>query len=192
MHAFDFIVLLFSFVYAAAVAQVLGTAAEIVIAAKRIRLSWLNAGWMLMSLLMTCAWWIGLWDLHDLKEWTIGVIGFFFFVAAGFYVLTRMVSPRIPHDGAVDLVAFHAEEGRKYLVAFTALALITAGTNSVLGQASGAGQWQAQNLAVIPMALAAALAAVFIRTRWVQVAALVVELAAWAVYFGVLQAPLRG
>jgi len=40
MHAFDFILVLFSFVYAAAVTHVLSTAGEIIIASKRIRLSW--------------------------------------------------------------------------------------------------------------------------------------------------------
>jgi hypothetical protein len=51
MHAFDFILVLFSFVYAAAVTHVLSTAGEIIIASKRIRLSWFNAGWMLVALL---------------------------------------------------------------------------------------------------------------------------------------------
>ena len=66
MRAFDFIVVLFSFVYAAAVAQILATAGDIVIASDRIKISWLNAGWMLNSLLVTCAWWIGLWELRGL------------------------------------------------------------------------------------------------------------------------------
>jgi len=39
MHAFDFILMLFSFVYAAAVTHVLSTAGEIIIASKHIRLS---------------------------------------------------------------------------------------------------------------------------------------------------------
>jgi hypothetical protein len=39
MHAFDFILVLFSFVYAAAVTHVLSTAGEVIIASKRIRLS---------------------------------------------------------------------------------------------------------------------------------------------------------
>ena len=67
MHAFDFILVLFSFVYAAAVTHVLSTAGEIIIASKRIRLSWFNAGWMLVALLLTCAWWIGLSDLHAVR-----------------------------------------------------------------------------------------------------------------------------
>jgi hypothetical protein len=36
---------------AAAVTHVLSTAGEIIIASKRIRLSWFNAGWMLAALL---------------------------------------------------------------------------------------------------------------------------------------------
>jgi hypothetical protein len=47
MHAFDYILVLLSFVYAAAVTHVLSTAGEIITASKRIRLSWFNAGWML-------------------------------------------------------------------------------------------------------------------------------------------------
>ena len=43
MHAFDFILVLFSFVYAAAVTHVLSTAGEIIIASKRIRLGLLHA-----------------------------------------------------------------------------------------------------------------------------------------------------
>ena len=111
MHAFDFIVLFFSFVYAAAITHLLATTGEIIIEAKRIKLSWLNAGWMLVSLLATCAWWIGLWDLREVKVWTIGLIAFFFLMASALYLLARMVSPRIAHDGEIDLVAFHSARG---------------------------------------------------------------------------------
>jgi hypothetical protein len=121
MHAFDFILVLFSFVYAAAVTQLLSTAGEIIIASKRIRLSWFNAGWMLVALLFTCAWWIGLWDLHVVKSWDIGSIAFYFSIAAGIYLNARLVSPRIPETGEIDLQRFHSEEGRKYLIAYTIL-----------------------------------------------------------------------
>jgi hypothetical protein len=49
MHAFDFILVPLSFVYAA-VTHVLSTAGEIIIAFKRIRLSWFNAGCMFVAL----------------------------------------------------------------------------------------------------------------------------------------------
>jgi hypothetical protein len=54
MHAFDFILVLLCFVYAAAVTHLRSTAGEIIIASKRIRLSWINAGWMLVALLFAC------------------------------------------------------------------------------------------------------------------------------------------
>jgi hypothetical protein len=101
MHAFDFILVLFSFVYAAAVTHVLSTAGQIIIASKRIRLSWFNTGWMLVALLFTCAWWIGLWDLHVVKSWDIGSIAFYFSIAAGIYLNARLVSPRIPESGEI-------------------------------------------------------------------------------------------
>ena len=49
MPAFDFILVLFSFVYAATVTRVLSTTGEIIIASKRIGLSWFNAGWMFVE-----------------------------------------------------------------------------------------------------------------------------------------------
>ena len=192
MHAYDFILILFSFVYAAAVTPVLSTAGEIIIASKRIRLSGLNAGWMLAALLFTCAWWIGLWDLHVVATWDVGSIAFYFLVAAGIYLLARLVSPRIPEDHALDLRAFHAEEGRKYLVAYAVLSWITVGVNAVLGQANGIAQWSAQNTVIVPMALATSLAAIFIRVAWVQCLALAIQIAGWVGYFCFLQSALAG
>src|SRR5262245_53791048 len=157
MHAFDFILILLSFVYAAAVAHLLSTAGEIIIAAKRIRLSWFNAGWMFAALLFTCAWWIGLWDLHVVKVWDIGTIAFYFSIAAGIYLLAQMVSPRIPEKDDVDLKLFHAEQGRKYLIVYTILGVLTVITNAVLGSTPDALQWPAQNLVIAPMTVATGL-----------------------------------
>jgi hypothetical protein len=70
MHAYDFILVLFSFVYAAAITHILSVAGEIIIASKRVRFSWFNAGWMCAALLFACAWWIGLWDLHTVDAWS--------------------------------------------------------------------------------------------------------------------------
>lgn len=113
MHAYEFILILLSFVYAAAVTQLLSSAGEIIIASKRVRLSWFNAGWMLATLLFTCAWWIGLWDLRTMRAWNVGSIAFYFAIAAGLYLQSRLVSPRISETGEVDLSQFHVEEGRK-------------------------------------------------------------------------------
>jgi hypothetical protein len=129
-------------VHAAAVTHVLSTAGEIIIASERIRLSWFNGGWMLASLLFTCAWWIGLWDLHAMKTWSVGWIALNFSMAAGIYLQARLDSPRIPEKGEIDLQEFHFEEGRKYLVAYAILSWITVAVNALLGEvpASCSGQ----------------------------------------------------
>jgi hypothetical protein len=190
MHAYDFILILFSFVYAAAVTHVLSTAGEIIISSKRIQLSWLNAGWMLAALLFTCAWWIGLWDLHVVRIWGIGSIAFYFSIAAGNYLLARLVSPRIPEKGELDLQAFHAEEGRKYLVAYAFPSWVTVAVNAVLGQANGILRWSAQNSVIVPMALATSMAAIFIKQTWIQYLALAVQIGGWIWYFAFLQSAL--
>jgi hypothetical protein len=190
MHAYDFILILFSFVYAAAVTHVLSTAGEIVISSKRIRLSWLNAGWMLAALLFTCAWWIGLWDLRVAKTWGVGSIALYFAIAAGIYLLARLVSPRIPEKGELDLRAFHTEEGRKYLVAYAFLSWVTVAVNAVLGQASGISQWSTQNVVIVPMAFATSAAAISIKKTGIQYLALAVQIGGWMLYFAFLQPAL--
>lgn len=192
MHAYDFILLLFSFVYAAAVTHILSAAGEIIIASKRVRMSWINAGWMLAALLFTCAWWIGLWDLHTVTTWDMGSIAFYFSIAAGIYLNARLVSPRIPERGEMDLEAFHVAEGRKYLVAYSTLSVATAITNAMLGQGASASQWPAQNLVIVPMALATCGAAIFIRRRWIQVLAVSIQILGWIIYFTKLQSTLTG
>ncbi len=192
MHAYDFILVLLSFVYAAAVTHLLSTAGEIIIASKRVRLSWFNAGWMCAALMFTCAWWIGLWDLHAVTTWSVGSVAFYFVVAAGIYLNARLVSPRIPEQGEIDLQAFHADEGRKYLLAYTVLSLVTIITNAGLGQGASAMQWPAQNYVIVPMAIATGIAAIFIRKSWIQAVAVAIQLLGWLWYFAKLQSGLSG
>jgi hypothetical protein len=192
MHAYDFILVLFSFVYAGAITHILSTAGEIIIASKRVRFSWFNAGWMCAALLFACAWWIGLWDLHTVSIWNVGSIAFYFSVAAGIYLNARLVSPRIPEQGEIDLRAFHAEEGRKYLAAYTILSVVTIVTNAELGQGDSALQWPAQNTVIIPMTVATGIAAIFIRKPWVQAFAVAIQILGWLWYFAKLQSALSG
>ena len=192
MHAFDFILVLFSFVYAAAITHILSVAGEIIIASKRVRFSWFNAGWMCAALLFACAWWIGLWDLHMVEAWSVGSIAFHFSVASGIYLNARLVSPRIPEKGEIDLRAFHAGEGRKYLTAYTVLSVVTIITNAGLGQGGSAVQWPAQNMVIVPMTVATGFAAIFIRQSWIQAAAVSIQIMGWLLYFAKLQSGLSG
>ena len=111
MHAFDYLVTLFSFVFAMAIAHVLATVGDMVVASRRLTFSWLNAGWLLTVLLAVIAWWFGIWDLRKQQSWSTDTIAFFFCAACCLYVLARIVCPRIPLEGKVDLQEFDRCEG---------------------------------------------------------------------------------
>ena len=111
MRAFDFVITLYSFVYALGVAQILATVGDIVRAGKRVRFSWLNAGWMLNIFLAIVAWWLSLWDLRATTSWTMPTVLVLFAVACLLYLLARLVCAPIPQDGPVDLQQYHREEG---------------------------------------------------------------------------------
>jgi len=129
-------------------------------------------------------------DLHVVRAWGIDSISFYFSIAAGIYLLARLVSPRIPEKGGLDLQAFHSEEGRKYLVVYAFLSWVTVAVNAVLGQTNGILQWSAQNIVVVPMAAATSLAAIFVKQAWIQYLALAVKIGGWILYFAFLQQAL--
>src|SRR5690606_21652576 len=116
---------LYSFVYALAVAQILSTVGDMIRAGKRLRFSWLNAGWMLNILLAIVAWWLSLWDLRAETAWSMPTVLVLFVVACVLYVLARMVSAPIPAEGPVDLQLYHRQEGRKYAGLFAAECALT-------------------------------------------------------------------
>jgi hypothetical protein len=187
MRAFDFVMTLYSFVYALGVAQILATVGDMVRAGKRLRFSWLNAGWMLNVLLAIVAWWLSLWDLRSETSWPMPTVLVFFAVACLLYLLARLVSAPIPAEGTVDLRLYHHEEVRKYASLFTVEVALTIASVFLYGSASQ--NWVASNYASWPT-LAASLAAAISRNRWIQASALVVIMVMWGWYFATLQSAL--
>jgi hypothetical protein len=187
MHAFDFVITLYSFVYALAVAQILSTVGDMIRAGKRLRFSWINAGWMFNVLLAIVAWWLSLWDLRTEQRWDMAIVLVFFGVACLLYVIARMVSAPIPADGIVDLRNYHREEGRKYAGLFAVECAITVGTVFLYGSTSQ--NWVASNWATAPT-LVASVAAAVSSNRWVQAVAIALILLLWIPYFAALQGAL--
>jgi len=126
------------------------------------------------------------------STWDVGSIAFYFSMAAGIYLQARLVSPRIPEKGELDLRGFHSGEGRKYLIAYAILSWVTAVVNAVLGEANGISQWPAQNVVIVPMALATGAAAIFVDRFSVQSLALAIQIAGGIWYFARLQSALSG
>lgn len=187
MHAFDFVIMLYSFVYALALAQILSTVGDMIRAGKRLRYSWINAGWMMNVLLAIVAWWLSLWDLRAEQRWDMAIVLVFFAVACLLYVLARMVSAPIPAEGSVDLRRYHQEEGRKYAGLFAVECAITIGTVFLYGSTSQ--NWLASNWATAPTLVASAAAAIT-GNRWVQALSIAVIDLLWIPYFATLQGAL--
>ena len=192
MHAFDYVIVLFSFVYAAAVTHVLGTVGDLIIAGRRVKISWLNLGWMLHALLSILAWWLSTWELHEMRAWDAAFIVFNFLMAGALYVIVRLTCPRVPPRGPIDLPVFHQTQGRKYLLANTAFGTVAMAYNAVYDLASHGSYFLRQDITILPMILAGAVATIFIRQPRIQTACLAVEFAAWALYFTSFQAVLTG
>src|SRR5262245_5779059 len=195
MHAFDYLVTLFSFVFALAIAHILATVGDMVVASRRLNFSWLNAGWIVVVLLAVISWWLGIWDLRERDSWPTVAIAFFFGAACGLYVLARNACPHIPVDGEIDMREFHRREGPKYMIGYAAFAAFSVATNTYFGMMTGAtssaGSWLSQNAAIIPMGIAA-LAGGLMPDRRMQVVALLTVLAMWVWYFWTLQGALTG
>lgn len=188
MRAFDFVMTLYSFVYALSVAQILSGVGDMIRAGKRVRFSWLNAGWMLNILLTIVAWWLSLWDLKAATTWPMSTVLMLFVVACLLYVLARMVSAPIPARGIVDLRRYHQDEGRKYAGLFAVECALTIGTVFLYGASTQ--NWIATNWATLP-SMAAAVAAAATGNRWVHAIAIIVILLMWGWYFASLQGALR-
>jgi hypothetical protein len=192
VHAFDYVIVLFSFVYAAAVTHVLATLGDLIIAGRRIRVSSINVGWMLSALLSILTWWLGTWELRQIRTWDSLFILFNFIMACALYLVVRLTCPPVPSEGPADLQAFHETQGRKYMGAYAAFGIVAMAYNAVYAVASNGSYFLLQDIAVAPMVAAALAAAVFIRSRTVQAISLAVQFAAWGLYFARFQGVLTG
>jgi hypothetical protein len=192
VHAFDYVIVLFSFVYAAAITHVLATVGDLILAGRRVRVSWFNLGWMATTPLSIVAWWLGTWELRQLRIWDAPFVVFNFVMAGWLYVLVRLTCPTVPADGPADLSTFHLDQGRKYLGATAAFGVVAMAYNAFFDLSGNGTYFLRQDIAILPMVLAATVSAIFIRNARVQIAGLVVEFAAWGLYFAKFQGVLAG
>ncbi len=168
MHPFEFIILLFSFVYALAFTHLMFAATRMIRHRRALVFSWPHALWMLSALLLLLANWISTWDFHTLEVLPMGLILLGFSFAALLYFICALVAPDFEDGESFDMKAFHAREGRTYIGAFLVLVLISAAENFAAGASFAIQNWAASNLLVILMVPPVAIA-LFVRRDWVQV-----------------------
>ena len=192
MQTFDYVMTLLSFVYALAIAHILATAGDIVIAWSRVRFSWLNAAWMLFTLLGILAWWIGVWGGHHRTVWSIVDIAEQFGFIAIIYLEARIVCIKIPAEGPADMQQWHATEARKYTAVYALIAAATVAWNlSVSGSDSYGAVDAVRKTYAVGMLFALSVLSATFSDRRVQATTAAAILATWLWYFTTLQDVLK-
>src|SRR5215469_1523196 len=106
MQAFDYVLILLSFIYALALGHLLSRIGSLLLAAERVIFSPLavlmavNAAWTLFF----C--WLGLWGLHTMASWDIAsVFAQFVFTLLLFFICV-FAAPEAAASGTTDTEAF--------------------------------------------------------------------------------------
>ena len=165
---FEFIILFFSFIYTLALTHLLFAATRMIRHRRSLVFSWPHALWMLNALLLLIVNWISLWDFHLLKTMTLPVFLCGFALVGIQYFICALVAPDFEDGDTFDLQAFHAREGRTYILAFIVLLPLTLVLNLAAGADLGIANWAKQNMLVLAM-IPPTLLALLVRARWAQI-----------------------
>ena len=131
MTAFDHLVLLFSFVYALALAHVLSRAAGLLFARQRVRFSGPLPLWMVNAVLMVFINWLSLWDARGMPTWTLYSICLQFLFAITIYFFCAMAAPEFPAEGNIDTETMYGQTRVPLLVSALVLCLVAIAGNSI-------------------------------------------------------------
>ncbi|WP_395645568.1 hypothetical protein [Terricaulis sp.] len=181
MSVFEFVLALTSVISGLALAHMLTGVVGLLRNAQRVRFSLVHALWMWSAFSTTIGNWAADWSLRTVTEWPAWMLLLIIASKIAQYVFCVFVTPDLPTEGKIDLVAFHASERRGYfgaVFAFTAVALVF---NIAFGAAEAYAHWL-RDSAITLIAIAVTLLAFFVRAYWAQLLAAAV-FAALGSYF---------
>jgi hypothetical protein len=128
-----------------------------------------------------------MWDLRAVGAWNMGLVAIFFAISSMLYLEIRLVCLRVPLEGAVDMAAFHEEEGWKYMAGFAVLTAFTALLNVFYWQGGIAALARSRiDWVVLVQCIASILGACF-SIRRVQVASILAVGLMWLWFLVFLQ-----
>jgi hypothetical protein len=174
MTSFEFFTVLLSFVVSIGVAHLLQTVARLIQEHDRVRFSLTWALWAAAIFNLQITFWLRSWFYHE--QFTLRtetsvpplVLAIIAFLTCG------LCSPRLREAGEIDLRAFHAEDGRKYQIAYAAFMLVAIAQGILMADIANedlpANKLVTDSIIQGGFALMAILAAVFHKVRWLQVA----------------------
>lgn len=195
MGPFEFMILLFSFIYTIGFTHLLFAMTRMIRHRRELIFSWPHFLWMLVAFINQSANWIALYDFHRFERLTLPTIATGLLLTVIGYLECALVSPDFEGGESYDLRAFHDQESVTYIGIVLILVIGSLVANYLAGAGLSVQNWGAQNALVLAM-LPLPILALIIRKPWVQVAVpllLLVLVSAFVVlYYPVLDKAVGG
>src|SRR5260370_2753670 len=115
---------LVSFSFAIALTHVFSSASELLLARGRVRFASLVAGSMVNAALRVIINWLGLWELQNLKHWSLGEVLLQLGWVVPNYFSCSLVAMPVSENGPLDMSAFFERQRRVIFSATLALAVM--------------------------------------------------------------------
>jgi hypothetical protein len=151
---FEQITILLSFVFAVALAHLLSSTNDLILARGRLRFSGLLALWMVNALIGLMVNWLSIWQLHIIKTWTVADVLLQFTPAVLQYFACSLVSIRGKSGALLDMPAYYVAHRRAFTGAFAAMMIINLVQNFAYRDSSAGisgGDWVWEDLLVTLM-----------------------------------------
>ena len=168
MSAFELVFGLVSIITSLALTHLLAGFVSLLRNAQRVRFSATHALWAWSAFASTIGNWASFWGLHALTSWPAWTVLLSVATMICQYTFCAFVTPETPAEGAIDLLAFHQREHRRYILASVALFAVSAAFDLALGRAHYYAAWW-RDTAVSMLGVALGFLAVVMTARWVQI-----------------------
>src|SRR5919109_1316452 len=121
---FQHVTVLVSFIFCIALTHVFSSASQLLLARDRVRFSALLAVSMLNAVLGVIINWLSLWDLRDIKHWSLGEVVLQLGWVVPNYFSCSLVAMPCPETGDLDMPGFFQRQRRVIFSATIALSVM--------------------------------------------------------------------
>jgi len=167
---FQHVAVLVSFIFAIALTHVFSSASQLILARERVRFSWLLSVSMLNAALGVIINWLSLWQLGNLKHWTLGEVLLQLGWVIPNYFSCSLVAMPYTESGVLDMATFFERQRRVIFSATVALWAMSS-LATYLDRSNFEGwkpnDWIGAEVYGLPLGICAVLAG-WARPRWLQ------------------------
>jgi hypothetical protein len=167
---FQHVIILISFIFALALAHVFSSASLLILHRDRVLFSGLLATTMLNAALGIIISWLFLWQLEEIKRWSLGEVLLQLLWVIPQYFTVSLVAMPPAEAGALDMIAFYERQRRVIYAAF--IVLFATESVEVFGDRHNlaswtSNEWVAAALTNASLGVCAAIAG-WAKPRWLQ------------------------